>query len=98
MRQLPLLESPPRSKRADTLQAKSRVAATLDQCRYPGRALRAGHSHGTVSRASTPFDMTNGMRGSGDDRGWLGTMLRDVHFWVPIVVLLGGLLVLRWIH
>jgi hypothetical protein len=25
-------------------------------------------------------------------------VLRDVQFWIPIVVLVGGLLVLRWIH
>jgi hypothetical protein len=24
-------------------------------------------------------------------------VLRDVHFWIPVVVLLGGLAVLRWI-
>ncbi|HVS59181.1 MAG TPA: hypothetical protein VHE82_00665 [Gemmatimonadaceae bacterium] len=29
--------------------------------------------------------------------GWLGLVLRDVQFWVPVAVLLGGLLVLRWI-
>ena len=28
---------------------------------------------------------------------WLGLVLRDVQFWVPVAVLLGGLLVLRWI-
>jgi hypothetical protein len=27
----------------------------------------------------------------------LGLVLRDVQFWVPVAVLLGGLLVLRWI-
>jgi hypothetical protein len=31
-------------------------------------------------------------------RGWLGLVLRDVQFWVPVVVLIGGLLVLRWIQ
>jgi hypothetical protein len=25
-------------------------------------------------------------------------VLGDVQFWIPIVVLVGGLLVLRWIH
>lgn len=30
-------------------------------------------------------------------RKWASTVLRDVHFWVPVVVLVGGLLVLRWI-
>ena len=24
-------------------------------------------------------------------------VLRDVHFWIPVLVLLGGLAVLRWI-
>ncbi len=27
----------------------------------------------------------------------LGLVLRDVHFWVPVAVLVAGLLVLRWI-
>lgn len=31
------------------------------------------------------------------DRGVVATILRDVQFWVPVVVLVGGLLVLRWI-
>jgi hypothetical protein len=31
-------------------------------------------------------------------RGWLALVLSDVQFWVPVVVLAGGLLVLRWIH
>jgi hypothetical protein len=30
-------------------------------------------------------------------QGWLGLVLRDVHFWVPVAVLIAGLLVLRWI-
>ena len=30
--------------------------------------------------------------------GWLGAILRDVHFWVPVAVLLTGLLILRWIQ
>jgi hypothetical protein len=28
---------------------------------------------------------------------WLGLVMRDVQFWVPVAVLIGGLLVLRWI-
>jgi hypothetical protein len=37
-----------------------------------------------------------------DDRqkhtdSWLGLVLRDVQFWVPVAVLAAGLLVLRWI-
>jgi hypothetical protein len=31
-------------------------------------------------------------------RGWLGLVVRDVQFWVPVAVLIGGLLVLRWIQ
>ena len=32
-----------------------------------------------------------------ESRSWLSLVLRDVHFWVPVVVLIAGLLVLRWI-
>jgi len=28
---------------------------------------------------------------------WISLVLRDVQFWVPVVVLAAGLLVLRWI-
>jgi hypothetical protein len=31
-------------------------------------------------------------------RPWLALVLRDVQFWVPVVVLAAGLVVLRWIH
>lgn len=31
-------------------------------------------------------------------RNWLRLVLTDIHFWVPVAVLIGGLLVLRWIH
>lgn len=31
-------------------------------------------------------------------RSRLGLVLRDVHFWVPVAVLIGGLFVLRWVH
>jgi hypothetical protein len=31
-------------------------------------------------------------------RGWLMSVLTDIHFWVPVVVLIGGLLLLRSIH
>ena len=30
-------------------------------------------------------------------QGWVSLVLRDVHFWVPVAVLIAGLLVLRWI-
>lgn len=28
---------------------------------------------------------------------WLASVSGDVHFWVPILVLIGGLLLLRWV-
>jgi hypothetical protein len=28
----------------------------------------------------------------------MATVLTDIHFWVPVVVLIGGLLLLRFIH
>jgi hypothetical protein len=31
-------------------------------------------------------------------RSWLGLVLRDVQFWIPVVVLIGGLFVLAWIQ
>jgi hypothetical protein len=31
-------------------------------------------------------------------RNWLNTVLTDVHFWVPVAVLIGGLLLLESIH
>ena len=32
-----------------------------------------------------------------DSQGWVSLVLHDVHFWVPVAVLIAGLLVLRWI-
>jgi hypothetical protein len=34
---------------------------------------------------------------SNDRSQRLGVILRDVQFWIPIAVLIAGLLVLRWI-
>jgi hypothetical protein len=31
-------------------------------------------------------------------RGRVGSIFTDIHFWVPAVVLIGGLLLLRVIH
>jgi hypothetical protein len=31
-------------------------------------------------------------------RGRIGSILRDVQFWIPVLVLLGGLAVLGWIR
>jgi hypothetical protein len=30
--------------------------------------------------------------------GWLTSVLTDMHFWVPLAVLIGGLLLLKSIH
>jgi hypothetical protein len=30
--------------------------------------------------------------------GWRAGILTDIHFWVPVAVLIGGLLLLRFIH
>lgn len=35
---------------------------------------------------------------AGGPRPWWTIALRDVHWWVPFVVLVGGLVVLRWIR
>ena len=32
------------------------------------------------------------------DRSRWKAVVRDVHFWIPLAVLLAGLLMLRWIH
>ncbi|HMH26841.1 MAG TPA: hypothetical protein VK542_09695 [Gemmatimonadaceae bacterium] len=40
--------------------------------------------------------MTDNRRGQASG-SWLGLVLRDVQFWVPVAVLAGGLVVLRWI-
>jgi hypothetical protein len=31
-------------------------------------------------------------------RRWMTSVLTDIHFWVPVAVLIGGLLLLRFIH
>ena len=30
-------------------------------------------------------------------RAWYSVVLRDEHFWIPLLVLVAGLVVLRWI-
>jgi hypothetical protein len=35
--------------------------------------------------------------GDQNSGGWLSLVLRDPQFWVPVAVLVAGLLVLRWI-
>ncbi len=31
-------------------------------------------------------------------RNWMGSVLSDIHLWVPVAVLMGGLLLLRFIR
>lgn len=33
-----------------------------------------------------------------NNRGWLASVLTDIQFWVPVAVLVGGLILLRSIH
>ncbi len=35
---------------------------------------------------------------SRESGNWLTRVLTDVHFWVPVAVLIGGLLLLEYIH
>jgi hypothetical protein len=35
---------------------------------------------------------------NGAPRSWLTSVLTDIHFWVPVVVLMAGLLLLKAIH
>ncbi len=32
------------------------------------------------------------------NRSWMASVLTDIHFWVPVAVLMGGLLLLRFIR
>ena len=36
--------------------------------------------------------------GTDQTRSWVEIVLTDIHFWVPVVVLVGGLLLLRFIR
>jgi hypothetical protein len=36
--------------------------------------------------------------GTEQTRSWVEIVLTDIHFWVPVVVLAGGLLLLRFIR
>jgi hypothetical protein len=33
-----------------------------------------------------------------ESKSWIASVLTDIHFWVPVVVLAGGLLLLRFVH
>jgi hypothetical protein len=62
------------------------------------RSAHGGVGHCAMSRLVRVLPpMTDGRR---DQRSpsWVSLVLRDAQFWVPVAVLCGGLLVLRWIH
>jgi hypothetical protein len=39
-----------------------------------------------------------GLEKAGAPRRWITSVLTDIHFWVPLAVLMGGWLLLRFIH
>ena len=51
----------------------------------------------STTRASVREIMGEDQRGRPTESRFR-SILRDVHFWVPVAVLLIGLLVLRWMH
>lgn len=58
--------------------------------------LRNDASPLNIRRPNVP--RTERVMGNGPaNRSMLKTVLADVQFWVPVAVLVGGLLVLRWI-
>ena len=40
----------------------------------------------------------NAIEPNASTRGWWASILTDIHFWVPVAVLMGGLLLLRFIR
>ena len=61
------------------------------------RLLRDVASGGQFCAPTPGRDRMNDDRHKQDSRSWLGLVMRDVQFWVPVAVLIGGLVVLRWI-
>jgi len=41
---------------------------------------------------------SSGIPTNQEARCWLSSVLTDVHFWVPVLVLIGGLLLLRYVR
>lgn len=37
-------------------------------------------------------------KANGQTQKWWTPILKDVHFWVPLIILIAGLVVLRWIR
>jgi len=53
-----------------------------------------------IMRANPSFcrSCTETMNTTGSSRSRVASILTDMHFWVPVVVLVAGLLLLRFIH
>ena len=61
------------------------------------RLLRDGASPGQYCPPTAKVRPMSDNRREQQSSSWLGLVLRDVQFWVPVAVLAAGLLVLRWI-
>jgi hypothetical protein len=61
------------------------------------RVLRDGASPGQYCPPTAKVRPMSDNRREQQSSSWLGLVLRDVQFWVPVAVLAAGLLVLRWI-
>jgi len=57
--------------------------------------LRGAASPPSIARPLAERRMTDDREQS--SRSWLSLVVRDVQFWVPVAVLIAGLLILRWI-
>jgi len=81
----------------------ARHVARIPPCRTL-RAAPAAPQYFSTARTARRCDphlpngteMTDARRDPGPP-GWIALVLRDVQFWVPVIVLAAGLLVLRWI-
>ena len=61
------------------------------------RLLRDGASPDQYCPPTAKVRPMSDNRREQHSNSWLGLVLRDVQFWVPVAVLAAGLLVLRWI-
>lgn len=61
------------------------------------QVLRDGASPGQYCPPTAKVRPMSDNRREQQSSSWLGLVLRDVQFWVPVAVLVAGLLVLRWI-
>ncbi len=57
--------------------------------------LRGAASPPSIARHAAESPLAEDSKQS--SRSWLNLVLRDVQFWVPVAVLVVGLIILRWI-